>query len=93
MKALSDLSSYTTEKELKDATGVDKSDLAAKKHFIVLKTEVYMLDLKNLSNVTSGLNNLKNKGDDSNVDELQILSKDLKKLRVVVSKNVNKKKI
>ena len=93
MKALLDLSSYTTEKELKDATGVDKSDLAAKKDFIVLKTEVYMLDLKNLSNVTSGLNNLKNKGDDSNVDELQILSKDLKKLRVVVSKNVNKKKI
>ena len=37
-------SNYDTKKELKHATGVDTSDLAAKKNFAALKSEVDKLD-------------------------------------------------
>ena len=40
VKVISDLSNYATKKELGHATGVDTSDLAAKKDFIALKAEV-----------------------------------------------------
>ena len=52
------LSNYATKKELDHATGVDTSDVAAKKDLIALKAKVDKLDLDKLHFPTS-LNNLK----------------------------------
>ena len=84
------LSSYATEKELKHATGVDTSDLAAKKDFIALKAEVDKLDINKLTNVPTSLNNLKTKVDDLDVDKLKTVPVDLKKLSNVVDNEVVK---
>ena len=51
-------------KNLEDALDVDTSDLAARKDFIVLKSEVGKLDIHKLVNVRISLNNLKMKVDD-----------------------------
>ena len=48
-KIVLDLSNYATKKELDHATGVDTSDLAAKKDFIALKAEVDKLGINKLS--------------------------------------------
>ena len=48
VKAVLNLSSYTTKKELEHATGVDTSDLAIEK-YIVLKAEVDKLNMVNWS--------------------------------------------
>ena len=60
-KVLLDLSSYATRKELQHATGVDTSNLAAKSVFIPLKAEVDKLDINELVNIVTSLNDLKNK--------------------------------
>ena len=64
VKVVLDLSNYATKKELDHATGVDTSDVAAKKNFIILRTEVDKLDINKLVNVLTSLNNLKIKVDD-----------------------------
>ena len=64
VKVVLDLSNYATKKELDHATGVDTSDVAAKKIFIILRTEVDKLDINKLVNVLTSLNNLKIKVDD-----------------------------
>ena len=51
-------------KNLEHALDVDTSDLAARKDFIVLKSEVGKLDIDKLVNVRISLNNLKMKVDD-----------------------------
>ena len=61
VKVVLGLSNYTTKKELEQATGIDTSDLAAKKDFIALKAEVDKLDINKLTNVPTNLNNLKTK--------------------------------
>ena len=61
------MSNYATKKKLEHATGIDTSDLAAKKDFIVLKAEVDKLNINKLTNVPSSLNNLKTKVDDSDL--------------------------
>ena len=43
-----------------NATGVNTSDLAAKKDFIVLKAEVDKLDINKLVNIPTCMQNLKN---------------------------------
>ena len=43
-----DLSFYATKKELEHSTGIGASDLAAKKDFIALKSEVDKLDINKL---------------------------------------------
>ena len=48
VKAVLNLSNYTTKKELEHATGVDTSDLATEK-YIVLKAEVDKLNMVNWS--------------------------------------------
>ena len=53
-----------TKKELDHATGVDTSELSAKKDLIALKAEVDKLDINKLVNVPTSLNNLKTKVDD-----------------------------
>ena len=67
VKAVLDLSNCATKKELDHATGVDRSDLAAKKDFIALKAVVDKLDINKLVNVSTSLNNLKTKVDDLDV--------------------------
>ena len=64
VKVVLDLSNYATKKELDHATGVDTSDVAAKKKIIILRTEVDKLDINKLVNVLTSLNNLKIKVDD-----------------------------
>ena len=46
-KVVLDLSNYATKKKLNNATGVDTSNLAAKRDFITLKAEVDKLQLMN----------------------------------------------
>ena len=62
-----DLSDYSTKRELKDVTGVDTSNLAAKRDFIALKAEVGKLDINKLVSLPSGLNNFNTKVDDLDV--------------------------
>ena len=59
VKVVSGLSNYATKEELKDATGIDTSDLAAKIFFVALKAEIDKVDISKLVNVPISLNNLK----------------------------------
>ena len=85
-----DLSNYAAKKELVHATGVDISDLAAKKDFITLKAEAEKLDILKLENAPTSLNNLKTKVDDLDVGKLKTVPVDLKKLNDVVDNEVVK---
>ena len=60
------------------------SDLAVKKGFIALKTEVDKVDITKLMNVLTRLNNLETKVDDLGVGKLKAVPVDLKKLSDVV---------
>ena len=82
------LRNYATKKELGDATGCNTSNLAAKKDFIALKTEVDNIDIHKLVNAPSGLNNLKTKVDTFDVDKLRFVHIDLRKISDRVSKKV-----
>ena len=79
VKVVLDLTNYVTKKELDHTTGVDTSDLAAKKDFIALKDEVEKLDINKLVNVPTSLNNLKRKADDLDIGKLKTNLIDLKK--------------
>ena len=83
VKVVLDLSNYATKKELNDASGVEASSLAAKRDFVKLKNQISI-------NASSGLNNLKTKADDLDVNKLQNISVDLNKLHALVSKKVVK---
>ena len=83
VKVVLDLSNYATKKELNDASGVETSSLAAKRDFVKLKNQISI-------NASSGLNNLKTKADDLDVNKLQNISVDLNKLHALVSKKVVK---
>ena len=85
-----DLSNYATKKELDHATGVDTSDLAAKKDLIASKPEVDKLGIKKLVNVSTSLDNFKIKVDDLDVGKLKTVPVDLKKLSNVVDNEVIK---
>ena len=74
------MSNYATEKELEHGTGVDTSNLAAKKDFIALKAEVDRLDINKLTNVPTSLNNLKTKVDDFDVGKMKTVPVYLKTL-------------
>ena len=71
VKIVLDWSNYATTKELDHPTGIDMSDLATKKDFIALKTEVDKLDINKVVNVSTGLNDLKTKTNDLDVDKLK----------------------
>ena len=90
VKVVLDLSNYATKKELDHATGVDTSDLAAKKDFIALKAKVDKLGINKLVNVPTSLNNLKTKVDDLDVGKLKTVPVNLKKLSDVVDNEVVK---
>ena len=61
VRVVLNLSNYATRKELKDATGVDASNLAAKRHFIALKAKVDKLGTNKFAYVLKDLKNLKTK--------------------------------
>ena len=67
VKVVLDLSNFAKEKELNHATGVETSDLAAKKDFIVLKAEIDKRGINKFVNVPTSLNNLRTKVDDLDV--------------------------
>ena len=85
-----DLSNYAAKKELEYDTGIDISDLAAKKDFVALKAEVNKRDINKLTNVPTSLNNLKTKVDNLDVGKLKTVPLDLKKLSDVVDNEVVK---
>ena len=76
---------YAIKNELYHATGVDISDLAAKKDFCPLKTEVDKQDINKLSNIPKSLNNIKTKVDDLDIGKSKTVPIDLKKLSHVVA--------
>ena len=63
-----DLFKYATKTDLKNATRVDTSKLAKKIHLATLKPHVDKLDIDRLKNVSTNLDNLKNKVDKLVVD-------------------------
>ena len=85
-----DLSNYASKRELDHATGVDTSDLAAKKIFIALKAEVDKLHSNKLVKVSTSFNKLKTKVNDLDVGKLKTVPVDLKKLSDVLANKVVK---
>ena len=73
------MSNYATKTGLKHATGIDTSDLVAKKDFIALEAETDKLDINKLTNVPTSLINLETKVDDLDVGKLKTVPVDLKK--------------
>ena len=69
-------SNYAARKELEHASGIDTSDLAAKKDFIALKAEVDKLDIDNIVNVSNKLNNLTTKKDELDIGKLRAVPVD-----------------
>ena len=84
------MSNYATKKELEHATGIDASDLVAKKDFIALKAEVDTLNINKFVNVSTSLNDLKTKVHDLKVSKLKTVPADLKKLSDVIDNEVVK---
>ena len=82
-----------TKIELEHAIGVDTSDLAAKKDFIILKAEVEKADINELVKVPTGLNDLKAKIVDLDGGMLRTVPLDLKKFSDVVRKEVVEKTV
>ena len=65
-------------KRIKTWSGINTSDLAAKKDIIALKAEVDKLDINKLTNVPTGLNKLKTNVDDLDVGKLKTVPADLR---------------
>ena len=86
-----DLSNYATKSDLKNATGIDTSKLAAKSDLVSLKTEVDKLDIDKLKSLPNNLSNLKSKVDKLDIDKLAPVPVDLSKLTNVVKNEVVKK--
>ena len=80
-----DLFNYATKANLKNATGVDTSKLAAKSDSFSLKAEVDKLDIDKLKCITTNLSNLKGKRDKLDIGKLEITPVDLNKFSNVVS--------
>lgn len=49
VKVVLDMANFATKKELKDATGVDTSNLAAKGDFVALEANIYKLKINKLA--------------------------------------------
>ena len=84
------MSNYVAKQELENATGVDTCSLTAKRDFVALKAEVDKLDNNKLINAPNGLNNLKTKVDDLDVDMLKTFPVDLEKVSYILSKELAK---
>ena len=65
---LLDLWNYAAKEKVERATGIDTSDLTAKKDLIALKAEVNKLEINKVINVSISLNNLKTEVNDLDVN-------------------------
>ena len=83
-----DLSNYATKTDLKNATGVDTSNLAAKSDLVNLKAEVDKLDI---NNVPTNLSNSKGKVDKLDIEKFETTPVDLSELSNVAKNDVVKK--
>ena len=79
-----DLSNYATKADLKNATGIDTSKLAAKSDLTGLKAEVDKIDIDKLKNVPRNLSNLKIEADKLDTRKLKTTPVDLSKLSNLV---------
>ena len=86
-----DLSNYATKSDLKNATGIKASKLAAKSDLASLKAEVDKLDTDKLKSVSTNLSNLKNKVDKLDIGKLETTPANLSKLSNVVKYDVVQK--
>ena len=86
-----DLSNYATKADLKNATGIDTSKLAAKSDLVSLKTEVDKIGVDKLKTVPDDLSNLKSKVDKLDIRKLETALVDLSKLSNVVKNDVAKR--
>ena len=86
-----DLSNNEPKADLKNAAGVDTSQIAEKVDLASLKSYVGKLDIDKLENVPVNLNNLKSKVDKLDVDKLVPVPVDLTKVSDVVKNDVRKK--
>ena len=86
-----DLFNYAKKLDLKNATEIDTSNLAAKFDLASLKANINKVDRHKLRTVPENLNNLKSKADKLEVDELVLVPVNLSKLSNVVKNDfVNK---
>ena len=84
------MTNHLTKKESKEATGTDSYNLASKRDFVALTTDVEKLDINKFVNTTTGWNTLKTNVDDLDVDNLKTVLVGLKKSSDVMSKEVVK---
>ena len=80
------LSNYATKADLKNATAIDTSKLAAKSNLVCLKAEVDKIDADKLKTACDSLSNLKSKVDKLDIGSLAPVPVDLSKLSNVVKK-------
>ena len=86
-----DLSNYSTKSDLKNATRIDTSKLAATSDLVSLKAEVDKLHIDKLKSLPNNLSNLKNKVDKLDIDKLAPVPVDLSKLTNVVKMRLLKR--
>ena len=86
-----DLSNYASKSDLKNATGIDTSKLAAKFDVVSLIAEVDKLDIDKLKSLSTNLYNLKGKVDKLDIVKLETTPVDLSKLSNIVKNDVVKK--
>ena len=86
-----DLPNCTTKADLKDAAGVDTSDLANKTDLANLKSDVNRLDIDIWKNIPSNLCNFNSNVDNLGVDKLVPVPVDLSKLSNVVKSDAVKR--
>ena len=84
------LSHYVTQ-DLKNATGVDKSNFAQKAYSAYWKFDVDKLDIDESKNVPSGFNSLESKIDKLDIRKLETTPVDLSKLSNAVKNDFVKK--
>ena len=75
------LSNYATKGDLKNATGIDKSDFGKNTDLANLKFDLDKLDIDKLKNKPSNLRNFKSKVDKLGADKFVPVPTDLSKLR------------
>ena len=86
-----DLSTYTTKADLKNATGINTSKLAAKSDLVSFKAGVDKLDIDKLKSVPTNLSNLKSKVDKLDIGKLETTPIDLSKLSNLVKNDAVKR--
>ena len=75
------MSNYATKNNLKNSAGVDTSDFVKKADLASLKLDVEKIDIDTLEKVPSGLNTLKSKIDNLDVNKLKTVPIDFLKKR------------